>query len=72
MRDVIYIDGEIIIGYSDDIARDIFNDNIDDDLCNELANKLDELDSELVYITYHPSGAYTCRKLEIGKELFVV
>lgn len=73
MRDVIYIDGETIIGYSDDILMDmVYNGWDEDELLTELAQELSKLDRELVYITYHPMGAYTCRKLEIGKELFVV
>lgn len=73
MRDVIYIDGDTIIGYSDDILMDMVNNGWDEDeLLTELAQELSKLDRELVYITYHPMGAYTCCKLEIGKELFVV
>ena len=70
---VIY-DDDLIIGYSDDIVTDIINnfDGDDDDLILELVDKLEELDRELVYISYHPMGAYTCYKLDLGKELFVV
>lgn len=70
---VIYINGDVIIGYSDDIIADIINNNWDEDeLTIDLLNELNKLDRELVYIYYHPMGAYTCYKLEMGKELFVV
>lgn len=71
--DVIYLDGETIIGYSEDIATDIIVENWDEDeLIKDLLNELNKLDHELVYISYDPMGAYSCYKLEIGKELFVV
>lgn len=73
MDKVIYIDGEVIIGYSDDIVKDLLEkENDEDEFTLELIAELDKLDSELVYIYYHPMGAYTCYKLEQGKELFVI
>ena len=73
-REVIY-DDETIIGYSDDIVYDFtvnLNSEDSDELVNELVKRLSELDHELVYIWYHPMGAYTCIKLELKEELFVV
>lgn len=72
-QNILCYDGEIIIGYSDDIANDIITGNWDEsELEINLLNELEKLDHELVYISYHPMGAYSCYKLEIGKELFVV
>lgn len=74
METVIY-DDETIIGYSNDIVRDLIANGIDDseeyELERDLIAKLNELDRELVLINYHPMGAYTCYKLE-PKEMFVV
>lgn len=73
-REVIY-DEEITIGYSDDIVYDFtVNSNTEDndELVTELIKALKELDHELVYISYHPMGAFTCCKLEPKEKLFVV
>lgn len=74
MNDIIYMNGDVIIGYSDDIVIDFYNNSPteDDRLVLSLIEELEKLDSELVYIHYHPQGSYTCFKLNIGKELFTV
>lgn len=72
IRNIIY-DDETTIGYSDDIVEDFETyDDGSDELVTELIKALKELDHELVYISYHPMGAFTCYKLEPKEELFVV
>ena len=68
---VIY-DDEEIIGYSEDIVSDFLeNGDNDDELINDLINRLNELDHELVYIDYHPMGAYSVYRLN-KERLFIV
>ena len=73
-REIIYdADYDTTIGYSDDIVEDFLtNGDGDDELVAELINELKKLDHELVYITYHPMGAFTCYRLEPKETLFVV
>lgn len=65
----LFYDDENIIGYSDEIIKDIKEnmkdmDENDKEVFNELIEELERYDYELVVCYYHPMGAYHVSKLK--------
>jgi len=64
LNNVIYKDGEEIIGYSDDIIESLKeNGEEDDEITSELIEMLQDYDYDLVICRWHPMGAWYVAKL---------